>query len=199
MQFCLDGLMLEALAETKQKKPQIYKRLLRASDLLFCSYFNDPYVNIDSRMLLTIAAFEVLLNLPDDSHQRKKFKEMVAKYDDLPDERKVTYRSERSRGPQPETATRKVKWADRLYVLRNHIIHGNKVKPIEYSFDGKQRHIDIAMLFFIFLVRAKINKSLRREIFIDRIEWKKYVDNNGDDVEYEGFEFGWDGRRRRLS
>lgn len=190
IQFRLDESMLGALAEMKQKRPRVYDRMLLATDFLFRSYFNDPYVDINSRILLCTVAFEVLLDLPDDNQQRRKFKEAIAQYLNLPDEKTVTYWSERGRGRKAkEHETMKVKWADRLYVLRSHTIHGNKVRPVEYSFEGKQRHIDISMLFFIALLRAKINKSLRRKIFLNRIKWSKYIDNNDGGVECEGFEF----------
>ncbi len=198
MQFRLDVNMLEALATMRLKRPLVYRRILRATDLFFRSYFNDPYVDINARILLATAAFAILLDLPDGRHQREKFKEIVARYANLPREKTVSFWSERGKGSKVnEHGTRKVQWVDRFYSLRNHIVHGNVIKPRDYFFEGSQRHIDIAMIFFIFLIKARINKSLRHEQFSDRIIWDKFTDSSG--AEYRGFVTDDGGLRQAIS
>lgn len=88
------------------------------------------------------------------------------------------------RGKVKDKKSRKVIWADSYYTLRNHIIHGNQVKLNEFAFKGKQRHLDIGILFFMLLVKKIINEKRKKRIFYDEIEWGKTED--GDDV-YEGF------------
>lgn len=196
--FALDGLTLKTLLEIRTKRPHVYKRILRAAELFMRSYFNDPYVDNNSRILLMLAAFETLMDLPDDGQQRRHFKEIVKQYVDTPADRQHSFFSERGNRKVRERGSMKVKWADRLYVLRNHIIHGNLIKPREFFFEGtQQRHIDIAVLFFVFLCHAKMTKSLRRKIFLDEIVWGEI--DNPDDPNTMGFTFDDHELQRRIA
>ena len=80
--------------------------------------------------------------------------------------------------------SRKVKWADRIYSLRNKIMHGEAIKDEDYIFEGKQRHMDIGPMFFILSLKKELNRFLRREHYFDRIEWKR---PEAKEKDYEGF------------
>jgi len=157
------------LLKLRKNQKRFYRTILRATDLLFQSYFNDPYVSIYSRILLQASALEVLLNLPDRD-QRKVLKEKVEKYLVQPDDKVRTFLSERGTGNKvKEKASIKVMWADKFYTLRNHIIHGNLVKLEEFYF-YRQRHIEIFLMFFILFVKEIINEKMKKKLFIDRIK-----------------------------
>lgn len=182
--FSLDSLLIKELFRLKHRGgKKFYSKVLRATDLLFESYYNNPNISPNARVLLQIAAFEVLLDLPF-SGQRRDFKEKVEKYCDLPNEKQYIYRYETLRGKIKDRKSRKVIWADAYYTLRNHIIHGDRVDVEDFIFKGKQRHLDIGVLFFMLLVKKLVNEKRGRKIFYDEIEWRKTID--GDDV-YEGF------------
>ncbi len=46
----------------------------------------------------------------------------------------------------------------------------------EFVFQRRQGHLDIAVLFFVLLVKELINEKLRRKgkYFMDNITWTKY-------------------------
>jgi hypothetical protein len=185
IKFSLDGLLIKNLLRLKKRGgKKLYTRILQATDLFFESYYNNPNVSRNARVLLQIASFETLLMLPQ-SGQRKDFKDKVEKYCDLPKEKLYKHYYETHGGKHPERRSRKVIWADTYYTLRNHIIHGNTVKNDDFIFMKVQRHIDIAILFFVLLIKKLINeKSLRKKIFFDEIVWTK---TNDDFDKYEGF------------
>lgn len=182
--FSLDGHLITQLFRLKKRGgKRLYNRILRATDLLFESYYNSPNVSRNARVLLQIAAFETLLDLPQ-SGQRKDFKDKMALYCNGPKEKIYKHYYETRGGKQPESISRKAIWADEYYTLRNHIIHGDDVKPVDYTFKGKQRHIDVAVLFFVLFVKKLINARYPKPVFFDEIIWKKT--NDGSDI-YEGF------------
>lgn len=167
----LDDGLLASLLQLKATKKSFYKRILRASEFCYQAYYNANAVSSEARILLNAAAFESLLRLPDNQ-QRKHFKDKVAKYVVSRGERAITYYSERRGGQkQKETMPRKVKWADKFYTLRNHIVHGDIVQLKDFLFH-KQRHSDVALLFFVLLVKKLINERIRRKIFFDEISWE---------------------------
>lgn len=184
--FSLDPLLIKELFRLKKRSgKRFYRRVLRATDLIFESYYNNPNISINARVLLQIAAFEVILSLPS-SGQRRAFKEKIERYCNLVNEKLYVHWFEIPRGriKDRNKRSRKVIWADAYYTLRNHIIHGDRVNPKEFIFKGKQRHLDIAILFFVLLIKKMINEKQNKKIFYDEIEWGKTID--GDDV-YEGF------------
>ena len=77
-------------------------------------------------------------------------------------------------------------WADKFYTLRNHIIHGENVWMQEFVFQRRQGHLEIAVLFFVLLVKELINEKLRSKgkFFMDNVTWTKY--HTGIEVK-EGF------------
>lgn len=170
MKFSIDNILISQLLKLRKRQKKLYRRILRATDLFFQSYFNDPYVSLNSRILLMVSSFEVLLNLPE-SNQRKVFKEQVEKYLARKGDRMRTYFSERGSGNKVKEKTSiKAMWADKFYTLRNHIIHGNVVKPKEFNFN-RQRHVDIALMFFVALIKARINEKRNGKAFVDGIAW----------------------------
>lgn len=182
MRFRSDDDLIIKLIEVKQKRKRTYDRFLRASELVFQSYFNDPYVSLNSRLLLQVSAFEILLDLSDQS-QRKDFKQKIKKYAVKSTDRTRTFISERFGGKtKQEVGNVREMWADKFYTLRNHIIHGNKVKNSEFLFN-KQSHLDLGPMFFILMLKMKINEVLKDKYFLDSIIWKKVRD------EHENFNY----------
>lgn len=180
LKFNIDDDIINKLLRIKKNNKRVYERILRATDFMFESYFNDPYVSINARLLLQVDSFEVLLNLPE-TKQREKLKELIKKYAVRQGEKKRSYLSERGLNKKTkEIESIKVKWADRFYVLRNHIIHGTKVKIDEFYFIKKQSHLDIAPKFFVLLTKEIINEKLKLRYFRDNIQWNTYEDSNGD-------------------
>lgn len=170
MRFSIDEQLYFQLLKLRKKQKNLYRRILRATDLFFQSYFNDPYVSLNSRILLMVSAFEVLLDLPETG-QRKVFKEKVDTYLVQKDDKIRTFYSERgTKNKVKETASIKIMWADKFYTLRNHIIHGSVVRPKEFNF-YKQRHIEIALMFFIAFIKAKISEKYKKKVFADGIVW----------------------------
>ncbi len=139
-------------------------------------YFNSHELSDESRILQQSRAFEILLQLPEQG-QRKVFKEKVRLYC-FPREKKfqieVRYLSERIGGRrEAEKSIMAVMWADRFYVLRNHIIHGDVVRPGSFLFK-RQRHGDIALWIYLILVKKIINENLLSpEKFYDEVLWKE--------------------------
>ncbi len=162
----------------------LYNRILRATDLLFESYYNNPNVSLNARILLQVGALEVLLDLPTEG-QRKRLKNDIESMTVLPSDPVEAYPFEIRPGvTQTETRSIKVKWADRFYTLRNHIIHGDEVPVPEFLFE-RQRHTDIAAMFFVLLTKMLLNDRLGETIFYDKIIWASFKDRN--EVEREGF------------
>jgi hypothetical protein len=113
-----------------------------------------------------------------DSGQRKIFKDKIEAEasDDI--EKKYVYYYENRGKKKKELRTIKGIWADKFYTLRNHIIHGLKIPNDQYIFRKNQTHTDIALLFFLLLIKAQINKSLKKGAFSQRIDWEKFADKN---------------------
>lgn len=195
LRFTLDGELIGHLLKLRKKQKRLYKRILQSIDLLFESYFNDPYLSLNARVLLQVGAFEVLLDLPEEG-QRRVFKELISHHTDNAKEIQVSFYSERRNTKTKEKASRKVKWADKFYTLRNHIIHGNIVPIEDFYFERKQRHIDISLLFFILIIKKLINEKLPKPYYFDSIDWKKT--EYAIDDQY-GFEFVDNSIMRRLS
>jgi len=162
----------------------LYNRILQATDLLFESYYNNPNVSFNARILLQVSALEVLLDLPTE-RPRMHLKAEIEAMTVLPIDPVVTYPIEIRPGvTQTETKSIKVKWADGFYTLRNHIIHGHEVTDPEFLFEH-QRHTDIAPMFFVLLTKKLLNDRLGETIFYDKVDWYSFMGRN--EVEHEGF------------
>jgi hypothetical protein len=185
-QFALDVDLILKLSDIQKRNKRLYERILRATSILFESYYNDPNVSLYARILMQASAFEVLLDLPE-GRERQDFKKKIKQYTVRANEKSRRYFSERRGGRKaPETEPLKVIWADRFYTLRNHIIHGEHLSRQEFVFQRREAHLVIAVLFFVLLVKELINDKLRRKgkYFLDNITWTKY--HNGHEVK-EGF------------
>lgn len=194
--FSLDGLLIQQLLRLNKKGgKRLYHRILRATDLFFESYYNNPNVSRNARVLLQIAALETLLDLPSRS-QRKDFKDKIENFCNLSKEKQYLHCYEDRGRKVPERRSIKAIWADAYYSLRNKIIHGDVVGSKDFAFKGKQRHIDIAILFFTLLIKRLINAKFKKKIFYDEIIWGKTKD--GTDV-YEGFIYQNNDLDRRIS
>lgn len=177
LRFWCDTALLGALDTLRGVDRHLLRRILDASSLFIESYHNTPDVDIRARILLQAAAFEVLLELPD-SRQRKVFKDRIEEHCSTTGERQFRYKFEAWKGKQEvEERTEKGIWADRFYTLRNHIIHGHKVRSCEYLFRGKQHHLLIVPVFFVHTLRHLIETALAGHgepvKFHSRITWHK--------------------------
>jgi hypothetical protein len=86
LRFSIDGLLISNLIKlNKQGGKKLYKRILRATDLLFESY-NNPNLSKNARVLLQLAAFETLLDISHNG-QKEDFKDKVEKYCNLQKEK----------------------------------------------------------------------------------------------------------------
>lgn len=189
-----DDDLLSTLFRLKTEDSDLYTRILRATDLLFQSYYNNPDVSLNARTLLQVGALEVLLDLPPDNQQRKRLKDEIEKLTCLLNDPIETYQFETGQKFSSETRSIKVKWADRLYSLRNHIIHGNEVASSEFLF-AAQSHFNIATMFFVLLTKKRLNVRFGEKIFYDEIMWDKFRD--ADWVGHAGFVYH-DGNLNRL-
>ncbi len=166
-------LFTQLLSLRKKNGKRLFRRIMRATDLLFQAYYNTINVSRNSRILLIASAFETLLDL--DEPARKLFKEYVEKYCDIPNEVKYRhYYYSRGKAKRDNNKSIKVLWADSFFQLRNQIIHGDIVPENMYVFKESDRHIDISVLFFSLLVKSLINDKFidSKKPFDDKIEWK---------------------------
>lgn len=175
MDLRLDLEFINDLLRLKLLRPTRYRQILLAGEAMFDSYHNDNYVSHNSRILNQARAIEILFKLSGNSTQKQReyLKTKVERYITLPEDKVLTYWSERGRGSkEKEKRSRKVKWADQFYTLRNHIIHGDVIGATNFAFDGKQRHIDITPMFFILGLKKELNRAFRIEKYFDQIVWK---------------------------
>lgn len=177
--FSCEESLLKSLEKMKRKNRKAYRLILRATDAVIHAYSNSEDVSHASRILEFSRAFEILFGLPERD-QRKEFKNAIEKYCERTGERKRRYLSERPGGRVIETRSRQVMWADRFYVLRNHIIHGDNICDKAYFFYG-QLHWDIALWFFLVSVKQIINESMGKKIFYDAVKCEsgRFIYDNG--------------------
>jgi hypothetical protein len=181
--FSIDEDLLSNLLIIRSNKPRVFRKIIASIELLSESYYNSMLVSNNARILCQMSAFEMLLELPD-IEQRKVFKNRVEAEVSHPNEKRYVHYYEVKGGiNRKERRTLKGIWADQFYTLRNHIIHGLKINTKDYIFKKTQRHFDIALLFFIFFIKAQINKSLGKLVFSQRIEWEEYTEQNAGNYE----------------
>jgi hypothetical protein len=174
--FDMDTELFIKLLSLRRKRAKSYRRILMAVDAFISGYYNSPDLSLTARILEQVRAFEILLKLPEH-HQREHFKSKIATYcppDKINKQRIYSFKFERSRRKEREKGTMQVIWADRFYTLRNHIIHGEKIDKSKLIFK-KQRHQDIALLFFILSVKKLINEIFKKDVFYDQVLWKDGV------------------------
>jgi hypothetical protein len=173
LNFNPDKELINGVLKLRYKKgsKKLFKRIIYSADLFRQSYYNHDNVSIQSRILLQMAAFEVLLDIAKRD-QRKDFKNKIEKYCSLQNERRyVHYYVSHGRKMLDSSRNYKGKWADAFYSLRNRIIHGDNVAQREFVYRKSARHIDIATMFFILVIKKIINEILNDKIFYDEIRW----------------------------
>jgi len=181
-----DGRLIRDLLKMRTKQKRLYRRIYRALEMFRQAYFNDTKLTEESRILSITSAYEILFDLPE-SRQRERLKQDFQRLFVSPNDRKKRYKSQRGSGvPVWETDSIKVMWADKFYTLRNKIIHGERLKRTDFVFCGKQRHFEIATLFFVLGIKKIIGSTSTIPDTTDEIMWEKYHDDNGEQ-DYEGF------------
>lgn len=192
LQFSYETDLMKLLWRLRRRNRQLYRRILNAVSVFIESYYNTPSVDIRARVLLQATAFEVLLDLPDTG-QRREFKNLVEQLCGTPGERKYRYKFEAHSKRVAESRTLKAMWADRFYTLRNHIIHGKRIRNGEYRFRGHQHHLVIAPMFFVLAAKKLVKLALPAELpLFDRIDWERLDDSDEDDSPTFGFKIGPD-------
>ena len=172
--FATDETLLQALLHLRDDEPLLYRRITRAAALFLETYYNSHSVDFGARVLLQVAAFEVLFELPERG-PRKAFKDHIESLINNLGEREYEYRFEVPAGRQVERRTLKGLWADRFYTLRNHIIHGEEVRHRDFQFLRAQHHLTISPVMFTHSVKRLIDKHFKgkqeRRLFFDRVDW----------------------------
>jgi hypothetical protein len=187
--------LLSALVELRKKRPNLFRRVMSATEVFFESYYNSTEVSHKARILLQASAFEILLNTKS-GEGRKEMKKFINQFADYPDDERVSYKSKRSNKIIVTTGTMREKWADSFFTLRNSIIHGDMPKDRDYMFGSWQRHFDIAHYFFVFTMKREVERALRRNIFNDDVVWKTWTDDLREKPKkMTGFEYDRYGRR----
>lgn len=180
--------ILRLLLRLRKRQKRLYRRLLRAIDMVMQAYYNDGKMSENARIMLLAGAYEILFDLPEQD-QRKVLKDKFREYFVFDSDPRCRYKSPRRNGYEMETDSVKVMWVDKFYALRNSIIHGSTVKRSDFVFRGKQRHLDIAILFFALGMKKVIGECKGFEETADEIHWKKYIEPGEptDDFNYEAF------------
>ncbi|MBE0434059.1 hypothetical protein IBX73_11430 [candidate division WOR-3 bacterium] len=152
LNFSFDEELMAQLLWLRCNRKRLFQKILKAIDVFFEAYYNTPAVCPSARVLLQVNAFEILLDLSS----RTDFKNKLESLCTYKGEKKYSYYYEKhdprikKTVREKERRTLKGIWADRFYVLRNHIIHGRVVKPMDFISRQHQRHFDIALLFWVF-------------------------------------------------
>jgi len=133
-------------------------------------YHNSDDISNDVKILSIVRAFEILFDLPE-REPRKYFKDKIEKYCQLVNERKYKYKFKVIKSLKESQGSIHQIWADRFYILRNHIIHGNSIKSNEYVFRGVS-HINIAVQFYIVALKNLLNELFDKKYFYDVIRYK---------------------------
>lgn len=194
--FTFDKELVNALVWLRENDFSVFRKIMSAIDVFYESYYNSSDVSHNARILLQASAFEILID-PKENRGRKAMKDFIKKHTYYPDEKIVTYKYKRNDKEVETSGTLKEKWADRFFSLRNAIIHGSSPNTAEFSFeDSGQRHIDIALYFFIFCLKVKIEEILGEELFNDDIQWSEWTDDIlFQPKRFEGFKYEHYGRR----
>jgi hypothetical protein len=202
LRFEIDNDLLAHLIELKGKKPKIYGRILNATEIFFGSYYNSHYVSRNARILLQMNSFEMLLQFPKVK-QREYFRRTIKNLTVHNADREYIYNvKDKGKIIEPlrgHKYTLKEIWADQFYSLRNKIIHGQRVDDDDFIFKKSQCHYNIAVLFFILLIKKQIEKSLRNKKYnCDfEINWEKWRDDisQPEALFNKGFVYNYSNRR----
>ncbi len=202
LSFRMDGRLLFLLNWLRRYNTKSYARILRAASVFLESFYNAENVDIRARILLQASSFEILLDLPEGK-ARQAFKTWCELLTNTTDERRFRYQFEsRKKVLRNGSASVKGIWADRFFTLRNHIIHGDALRPSEYRFRRAQRHLLIAPMFFIIAVErlidvARLQRGLSQECD-DKLIWTVIEKGDEFDPRRIGFMVSDDAMRRFL-
>jgi|SRR3989344_3391156 len=187
--------LLNALTKMRSRHKRAFRRLISAVEVFYESYYNAHEVSHNARILLQTSAFEILLDTRA-GEGRRALKAFLKKEATYPEDKQLSFKSERKGRMVSESGTIREKWADRFFTLRNHITHGHVPKENEYYFGKWQRHFDIALFFFVFCLKRKIEEAFKKEIFGDDVVWKTWTDDlHLPPQTYTGFEYDHMGQR----
>lgn len=169
--FSFDTTLLQKLELLKRLNRVSFEKIIMAIDAMMSGYSNADNISYKMRILMQSRCFELLFDLPE-REQRKHFRNKIKKYCQNDDELEYDFLTEKGDSEfRKVSGSRQMMWADRFYLLRNHIIHGGKISNEEYFF-YKDSHWHLALLFFIVAVKQLINKELNEIIFRDVIKYK---------------------------
>jgi len=173
LSFYIDEILIRRLLKMRKRSKRTYDLILRSAETLFQAYYNDPFVSINARILLIASAFEILMQSPLNK-ARETFKALIASQCNLVGEKEYNFKSPRNATKSEiEKGTVKVIWAEKFFLLRNRIIHGDKVPNTQYTFKNTQHHLMISTMFYVFLIKYKIAKVIKTKIdtFQQSIIW----------------------------
>ncbi len=172
-----DQEIFSELLYLRTHKPKIYRLLINSVQIFMEGYYNSNHLSNKARILLYMSAFESIFSIPE-SQQRKHFKASIEKISSFDDEKKyVSYWDKKSNPKSKEMLSKKGIWAEKFYLLRNSIVHGDSVKPESFIFEKTQEHIHIALLFFVLAVKKQFEKSRRGFYCNYEIRWKEHTDD----------------------
>jgi hypothetical protein len=174
--FKYDEKLCTELKLLRSNNRRLYRRITRAAAVFLESYYNSPRVDIRARVLLQVAAFEILLDLPEQQ-PRKAFKESIESLLKDDADRKYRYKFQAGNRTLAETRTLAAIWADRFYTLRNHIAHGETIPRREYVFRREQHHLIIAPLMFVACLKRQLEMELatvaKHQPFYEKVSWQQ--------------------------
>jgi hypothetical protein len=172
-----DSEMLSELIYLRSNKPKVYKKIVNSTQIFMQGYYNSNHLSNKARVLLFMSAFEVIFSIPE-KNQRMYFKQNIEKISKINSEKVYTnhWDGNKSNTKSLELLTKKGIWAEKFYILRNKIVHGEDVKSEDFIFEKKQRHVEIAPLFFVLAIKKQFEKSRKTFCCNYEVNWKEYTD-----------------------
>lgn len=196
--YGLDQEMQVALSRIRSKKPKVFQRIINSTQIFIEGYYNSPHLSSKARVLMIMSAFEMIFSLPEQD-MRKHFKNKIQSIADLDgDKRYMNYWKSRAYPKSKESLSKKGLWAEKFYLLRNKITHGDDVTKTDFFFEKKQPHIYIALLFFILAIKKQFEKSLNDFTCNYEIKWETYLDEISFDQPRKVTKFVYKYSRRKL-
>lgn len=175
-QFRIDRELLQILLIMMEKYPIDFTRIIRAANMFMSGYYNSYHQDNNARILLQMSAFEILLQINSQNNSgRNDFKEKIENISQFTDEQKyetIWSIKERKTNKVKEYKTKKGNWAESFYLLRNTIIHGDKTKKEDFTFENIQHHIAISPLFFVLAVKKQIEEKYKEYKCDFEIKWE---------------------------
>lgn len=179
----VDDNLLRSLESLPRGHRRLANRIRRAAATYCESYHNTPALDVHARILLQAAAFEILLDLPEQA-PRQAFKDRVEALLASPSERRFSC-VYRVRGkPFRDRRTVYGLWADHFYQLRNGIVHGDNLTRNAYRFRSGEHSAVTSQHIFVGCVKQLINnafqKAGRPRPHSDRVFWGRSLGDEED-------------------